>query len=158
MKKSILLLMVGILVAGTALAATSAPSFAQATAEVRIETRPKVVDARPWIGEGTPWVYYNGDWFYKGTLYYDYGPKYGWAPYYSYETTSVTRPPEYYDTKVTTWYEERPTYQETFVTTYPYYREHKVGTVYKENFYIEHDVGGGENRWRKAWHELRRED
>ncbi len=156
MKKVSLILGVAVLVAGVALVAISAPASAQVVVKEKhyvYPPPPANPAASPWVGPGTPWVYYKGDWFYKGTLYYDFGPGRGWAPYYAYDTEVVVRPPDWYEPKYEVWYEEHPDVVTTFTRTYPYWSEHRVGVVYDEQFYIKHNTG--ENRWRKAWRSLR---
>ncbi len=161
MKKLSFIMVAAVMLAVVLQGTISAPALAQS---VSVEAKsytypapPQKPAEHPWVGPNTPWTYYNNDWFYKGTLYYDYGER-GWAPYYSYETTTVTRPSDYYDTKWSVWYQKNPTYTETLIREHPYWKEHHVGTVYNENFYITHDKREGENRWRRAWHELKHED
>ncbi len=157
MKKLSVMLVVAALLAGVALGTMAAPSFAQQIIEKRTYVYPPPPPnpaAAPWVGPGTPWVYYNGDWFYNGTLYYDFGPRYGWAPYFAYDPTYIVRPGDWYDPKWSVWYKEHPENVEVFVRTYPYWEKHAIGQVYDQDFYILHE-GKKENRWRKAWRELR---
>ena len=58
----------------------------------------------PYVGPNTPWVYNTGDWFLNGILYYFFGPRYGWAPYYAYPETYVVRPGQWYGPKWQGWY------------------------------------------------------
>jgi len=49
----------------------------------------------PWVGAGSPWNYSNNNWYYNGTLWYYFG-SFGWAPSYTYKTTYIQRPAQYY--------------------------------------------------------------
>jgi len=147
MKKIAFILMTAILLAGGAIAAMSAPSYAQV-----YEYPPPPPDpyASPWVGPDTPWVYYNGDWFLNGVLYYFYGPEYGWAPYYAYAPSYIVRPETWYAPRWLAWYKGQPQYWESFQRQYPYWREHREGQRYNQQFFEQHHhAQGGE--WQKGF-------
>ncbi len=146
MKKLSFILMIAILLAGGALGAMSRPAYAQVYAPPPLHP----VSA-PWVGTNTPWVFYHGDWFLNGTLYYFFGPKYGWAPYYAYGPTYIVRPNHWYAPKWQTWYQKHPNYWDNFHRQYPYWRGHQYGHRYDENFYHRYHHGQGEG-WHKGFH------
>ncbi len=145
MKRLIFLLVLAILVAGGAVAATSGPSQAQI---IELTIAPPDPCAEPWVGPDTSWVYYNGDWFCSGILYYYFGPAYGWAPYWAYPYTYIVRIPRFYSPVWVGWYREHPVYFERFEREYPYWRGHRVGQRPTERFYEEHHRGQG-----GGWHQ-----
>ena len=147
MKKIAFILMTAILLAGGAVAAMSAPSYAQA-----YEYPPPPQDplASPWVGPDTPWVYYNGDWFLNGILYYFYGPDYGWAPYYAYAPNYIVRPETWYAPRWLGWYQGRPQYWESFHRQYPYWSGHRQGQRYGQEFFEQHHHGQG-GGWQKGF-------
>lgn len=146
MKKLIALLVLTVLLAGGGLAALPGPSQAQV-----YPAPPVQAVATPWVGPNTPWVYYNGDWFMNGLLYYFFGPKYGWAPYYSYPSTYIVRPNYWYAPRWHDWYRSHPAYWQNFQRSYPYWREHRVGHRYGQDFYERHHHGQG-GGWHHGWH------
>jgi hypothetical protein len=146
MKKLTVILMLAILLAGGALGALSTPSHAQVYAPP-LQSRV----AQPWVGTNTPWVFYNGDWFSNGILHYYFGPKYGWAPYYAYGPTYVSRPGSWYAPKWQAWYQAHPAYWENFHRQYPQWRGHQYGHRYDEAFYNKYHRGHGEG-WQKGFH------
>ncbi|MFZ0052946.1 MAG: hypothetical protein WAK96_14310, partial [Desulfobaccales bacterium] len=83
MKRPILFLMLVILLVGGAIGAMS--TFSQA--QVYAPPPPRAVAVTPYVGTNTPWTFYKGDWFLNGLLYYFFGPRIGFAPYYAYPTT-----------------------------------------------------------------------
>ena len=146
MQKLIALFMLTVLLAGGALSALPAPVSAQVPPPV---VRPVAVT--PWVGANTPWVFYNGDWFLNGILYYFFGPKYGWAPYYAYPRAYIVRPTSWYKPHWHNWYKAHPVYGENFHRLYPHWRDHRVGRVYGEDFYNRHHPGQG-GGWQHGWH------
>ena len=146
MQKLIALLMLTVLMAGGALGALPAPVSAQVPPPV---VRPVAVT--PWVGANTPWVFYNGDWFLNGILYYFFGPKYGWAPYYAYPRAYIVRPTQWYKPHWHNWYKGHPAYWENFHRAYPYWHDHQVGRFYGEDFYNRHHPGQG-GGWQHGWH------
>ena len=112
---------------------------------------PQTPYATPWVGQNTPWVYYNGDWFLQGILYYFFGPRYGWAPYYAYPTTYIVRPNNWYQPKWNAWYQQHPQYRRTFTQKYPYWRDHRYGQHYDHNFYNRYHRGQG-GGWQQGFH------
>ena len=94
MKKLGIIFALTILLAGGAIGSMSSLAHAQVYA-----APPPLPLVSPWVGPNTPWVFYNGDWFSKGILYYYFGPKYGWAPYYAYPRVYVVRPTYWYAPK-----------------------------------------------------------
>jgi hypothetical protein len=112
---------------------------------------PQNLYATPWVGSNSPWVFYQGDWFLNGMLYYFYGDRYGWAPYYAYPHTYIVRPNNWYGPKWNTWYRQHPQYWQTFNQRYPYWRGHRYGQRYDQNFYNRYHRGQGEG-WQKGFH------
>ncbi len=112
---------------------------------------PQNLYATPWVGPNTPWVYYQGDWFLNGMLYYFYGNRYGWAPYYAYPVTYVVRPGNWYGPRWNTWYQQHPQHWQNLTQRYPYWRNHRSGQHYDQNFYnrYHHSQGSG---WQKGFH------
>jgi hypothetical protein len=150
MKKVSILLVLAILLTGGALAILSVPSQAQFYGPG--PAPPPVAPAMaPFVGANTPWVYYNGDWFLNGVLYYFFGPKYGWAPYYAYAPVYIVRSPKWYGPKWNKWYHAHPVYWQNFQRAYPYWHNHREGQRYDQNFYnrYHHGQGGG---WQKGYH------
>jgi len=147
MKKLTFILVIAILLAGGAVAAMSAPSYAQG---YEYAPPPADIFAQPWVGPNTPWVYYNGDWFLNGILYYFFGPQYGWAPYYSYPPTYIVRPGDWYAPRWLAWYQGNPQYYQQFQQAYPYWRGHREGQRYDQNFYEQHHSGQG-GGWQKGF-------
>jgi hypothetical protein len=145
MKKIFLVLMTAVLLAGGALALTPAPSYAQV-----YPPPPADIHASPWVGDDTPWVYYNGDWFLDGVLYYFFGPKYGWAPYYAYGPSFIVRPNNWYGSRWSSWYRGHPNYHAGFKQQYPHYVAHQQGRVYTQKFYEQHHSGQG-GGWHKGF-------
>jgi hypothetical protein len=158
MKKLGLILALAILLAGGMLGVMSISSGAQERVVTTYQYPPPPLNPleHPWVGPKSPWVYYHGDWFLKGELYYYYGPKLGWAPYFSFDPSYIKRPAEWYDPRWNAWYEQHPQYWAKFQAAYPWWTEHRMGTAYEEEFYRKHHPG--ESRWRRAWRELRRGD
>jgi len=147
MKKLTFILVLAVLLGGSALAAMSTPSYAQA---YQYPSRPGDPYARPWVGPDTPWVYYNGDWFLNGLLYNFFGNQYGWAPYYAYPPTYIVRPNDWYAPRWHAWYQGHPHYWNNFQRQYPYWRRHHVGQHYDQNFYNQHHRGQGAG-WQKGF-------
>jgi len=147
MKKLTFILVIAILLAGGAVAAMSASSYAQGYAYPPAPADPA---AQPWVGSNTPWVYYNGDWFLNGILYYFFGPRYGWAPYYAYPPTYILRPGDWYAPMWFAWYQGNPQYYQQFQQAYPYWRGHREGQRYDQNFYEQHHSGQG-GGWQKGF-------
>ncbi|MGC2432806.1 MAG: hypothetical protein WA433_03405 [Desulfobaccales bacterium] len=108
---------------------------------------PGPVASAPYVGPNTPWVYYNGDWFLNGILYYFFGPRYGWGPYYAYPETFVVRPGQWYGPKWDGWYRAHPVFWKNFQHAYPHWRGHVVGRHYGEEFYNRYHSGQG-----GGWH------
>jgi hypothetical protein len=148
MKKMIIFLLLAILLGGAALGAM--PASCQAQVYPAPPVRPVAV-ATPWVGPNTPWVYYKGDWFQNGILYYFFGNRYGWAPYYAYPQVYVVRPSYWYASRWNDWYRGHPVYWENFHRSYPHWRDHYVGRRYDENFYNRYHHGMGEG-WHHGWH------
>jgi len=146
MKKNFFILTAAILLAGVAVAVSSAPSYAQGYV---YPTPPADIYASPWVGPDTPWVYYNGDWFLNGVLYYFFGPRYGWCPYYAYSPGYIVRSNSWYGPRWSTWYRGHPHYWESFKQQYPHYNAHRRGKTYNQKFYVQHhsDQGIG---WHKG--------
>jgi hypothetical protein len=139
--------MLAILLGGGAVTAMSAPSYAQA---YRYPPPPSNIYANPWVGPNTPWVYYNGDWFLNGILYYFFGPRYGWCPYYAYAPTYIVRPGTWYAPRWLTWYTGHPEYYQHFQQEYPYWREHRQGRRYDQRFFEQHQHGQA-GEWQKGF-------
>ncbi len=133
MRKASILLTLTILLFAAAILTLSSPSLAQGDPPPR----------GPWVGPNTPWTFFHGDWFRNGELHYFYGPKHGWAPYYSRPVGPVERPNEWYGQKWENWNREHPNYQQHFEREYPYWREHRTGERYDENFYNRYHHGRG---------------
>jgi len=140
MKKLIFGLLIAIMLAGGAVAAISAPAYAQA---YQYPPPPADPYASPWVGPATPWVYYNGDWFLNGILYFFFGPQYGWCPYYAYPYAYIVRPHNWYGPMWQTWYRGQPQYWQRFERSYPYWRNHREGHHYDRRFYDQHHRGQG---------------
>ena len=151
MKKLSIILVIATLLAGGAIAAMSAPSYAQGYAGYSYPPPPQNPYATPWVGPNTPWVYYNGDWFLNGILYYFFGNTYGWSPYYAYTPTYIVRPNYWYTPMWNAWYQGHPHYWDNFHRTYPYWRGHQLGHHYDRNFYNEHHRNQGKG-WQKGFH------
>ena len=147
MKKVAFILMLAILLAGGAVTAMSAPSYAQG---YNYPPPPQDIYATPWVGPNTPWVYYNGDWFLNCILYYFFGPRYGWAPYYAYAPTYIVRPGTWYAPRWLTWYKGHPDYYQHFQQEYPYWREHRQGRRYDQKFFEQHQHGQA-GEWQKGF-------
>jgi hypothetical protein len=148
MKRLSSALAVAILLAVGALAVTPAPSSAQV---YTYPGPPANIYATPWVGANTPWVYYKGDWFLNGVLYYFFGPKHGWAPYYSYPTTYIVRPKAWYAPKWNAWYKNNPVYWNNFTRSYPYWQGHNYWRRYDQRFYNQYHHGQGAG-WHKGYH------
>jgi hypothetical protein len=149
-KKLSLILVIAFLLAGGAIAAMSAPSYAQGYGGYNYPPPPKNPYATPWVGPNTPWVYYNGDWFLNGVLQYFFGNQYGWAPYYAYPPTYIVRPNNWYEPRWNTWYQQHPQYWQRLTQKYPYWRGHHAGQRYDQDFYNKHHRGQG-GKWQKEW-------
>uniref|UniRef100_A0A7C3V5S2 Uncharacterized protein n=1 Tax=Desulfobacca acetoxidans TaxID=60893 RepID=A0A7C3V5S2_9BACT len=147
MRQVSILLALVIVLTGGALGITSWPSQAQVLAPPPPPPGLHVV-VSPWVGPKTPWVYYNGDWFYNGVLFYYFGPKYGWAPYYAYPRVYIVRPAHWYGPKWDAWYRRHPVYWKEFKHAYPYWRDHRVDHYYDESFYHRYHHGHG-----KGWYQ-----
>jgi hypothetical protein len=132
-----------ILLAGGAIGAMSAPSYAQGYAGYNYASPPQNPYATPWVGSNTPWTFYQGDWFLNGILHQFFGNQYGWAPYYAYPPTYIVRPNNWYEPKWNAWYQRNPRYWQTFEQKYPYWRGHRVGQRYDQNFYNKYHRGQG---------------
>lgn len=150
MKRSIAFLVLVILLAGGAIGAMSGPSAAQGY----YPAPPQAVAVTPWVGNNTPWTFYKGDWFLNGILYYFFGPRYGFAPYYSYPTVYIVRPENWYAPGWNSWYQARPQYWNNFERQYPYWHGHQVGHFYDQNFYKRYHRGQGEG-WNQGFHGVR---
>jgi hypothetical protein len=146
MKKLSIIFILAILLAGGAIGAMSNSSYAQG-----YPPPPAYTVVAPWVGGNTPWVFYKGDWFLNGMLYYFFGNRYGWAPYYAYAPTYIVRPNNWYEPRWNTWYQQHPQYWQTFTQRYPYWRDHRYGQRYDQNFYNRYHraQGGG---WQKGFH------
>ena len=151
MKKLSLVLVLAILLGGGAIGAMSAPADAQGYQSYNYPPPPQDPSATPWVGPNTPWVYYNNDWFLNGMLYYHFGSKYGWAPYYAYSSNYVVRHNSWYGHRWNSWYQGHPNYWNNFRSTYPYWRDHRHGHYYNQNFYNQHHRGQG-GGWHKGFH------
>lgn len=145
MKKLVILLSLAILLGGAVLGAMPTPGSAQVLPPPPLPPR-----ATPWIGPNTPWVFYNGDWFLNGILYYFFGPRYGWAPYYAYPRTYIVRPGYWYGPRWHEWYRAHPVYGQNFQRRYPYWRGHQIGRHYGEDFYNRYHPGQG-GGWHHGW-------
>jgi hypothetical protein len=147
MKKISILLMLIIVLVGSAGAMAGAAS-AQIYAPPPPPPQPVTA---PWVGPNTPWVFYNGDWFLNGVLYYYFGNKYRWAPYYAYAPTSIERPNSWYVPSWKAWYQKHPAYWQNFQRRYPYWRGHQPGRLYDQKFYTRYHRGQG-GGWQKGFH------
>jgi hypothetical protein len=147
MKRIAFILMTAILLAGGAVVVMSAPSYAQ---DYEYPPPPQDPYASPWVGPDTPWVYYNGDWFLNGTLYYFFGPEYGWAPYYAYPPNYILTSETWYAPRWLTWYQRQPQYWTNFQRQYPYWRGHRQGRHYSQKFYEQHHHSQGSG-WHKGF-------
>ncbi len=147
MKRLSLIIALVILLAGGAIGAMSAPSYAQGYGGYNYPPPPQDPYSTPWVGNNTPWTYYQGDWFLNGILYNFFGNQYGWAPYYSYPPTYIVRPNDWYGANWQNWYQQNPVYYQTFVRQYPYWQGHHAGQHYDQNFYNMHHRGQG-----GGWH------
>jgi len=105
----------------------------------------------PYVGTNTPWTFFKGDWFLNGVLYNFFGPKIGWAPYYSYAPAYIVRPTYWYAPKWNNWYRAHPTYWTNFQRRYPYWQGHRPGQHYDRNFYNRYHHGQGAG-WQKGYH------
>lgn len=151
MKKVSILLMLAIVAAGGVMAAMPAPSQAQVYVPAPPPPAPRpVVVATPWVGTNTPWTYYQGDWFLNGVLYYFFGNRYGWAPYYAYAPTYIVRPTQWYAPRWNNWYKAHPVYWTNFQRQYPHWQNHQPGRVYDQNFYNRYHRGQGTG-WQKGY-------
>jgi hypothetical protein len=150
MKRLGLVSLLVILLAGGAIGAMSAPSFAQGYGGYVYSPAPPNPFSTPWVGPNTPWVYYQGDWFLNGMLYHFFGNQYGWAPYYAYAPAYIVRPYKWYEPKWNGWYQKNPHYWQTFQQKYPYWRGHRYGRHYDRSFYNKHHRGHGEG-WYKGF-------
>lgn len=150
-KKLSMILALAILLGGGAVPAMSSPSYAQGIAAYNYPPPPPNIYATPWVGPNTPWVYYNGDWFLNGVLYYFFGKRHGWAPYYAYSPTFIVRPKNWYGSRWNAWYQGHPHYWEGFHKHYPYWHGHRRGHHYDRKFYEKHHHGHGKG-WHKGFH------
>jgi hypothetical protein len=144
MKKLIMILTLALVLGGGALGLMSSASQAQ----VYVPAQTVIV---PQVGPNTPWVFYNGDWFRNGLLYYFFGNKIGWAPYYAYAPTYIARPTYWYAPRWNAWYQAHPTHWKNFQQRYPYWRGHHLGQHYDQAFYNRYHHGQG-NGWQKGFH------
>ena len=145
MKNLSFVLVIAILLAGGAIGAMSA--FSQAQVYAPPPPRPVLT---PWVGTNTPWVFYKGDWFLNGILYFFFGPKIGFAPYYAYSPVYIVRPNNWYEPRWNTWYQGHPEYWKNFERQYPYWRGHQPGKHYDQNFYNRYHSGQG-GGWQKGF-------
>jgi hypothetical protein len=145
MKKLCLCLAMAILLAGCA----TAPMYP--APEQVYPAPPQYPFSAPWVGPNTPWVFYNGDWFSNGMLYYNFGSRYGWAPYYAYAPIYIVRPANWYAPRWNTWYQAHPNYRNNFIGRYPYWRSHHYGQRYNQNFYNKYHRNQGSG-WHKGFH------
>ena len=151
MKRLSLIIALVILLAGGAIGAMSAPSYAQGYGGYNYPPPPQNPYSTPWVGNNTPWTYYQGDWFLNGILYNFFGNQYGWAPYYAYPPTYIVRPNNWYQPMWNTWYQGHPDYWTNFQRQYPYWRGHHAGQHYDQNFYNQHHHGQG-GGWHQGFH------
>lgn len=149
MKKILILMMATMVAAGGVLGTVPAPCQAQVYVPAPAPV-PRPVVVTPWVGANTPWVFYQGDWFMNGVLYYFFGNKLGWAPYYAYAPTYIARPAHWYAPRWNTWYKSHPVYWTNFQRQYPYWHGHKPGRVYDQAFYNRHHPGQG-GGWHKGF-------
>jgi hypothetical protein len=151
MKKLSFVLVLAILLAGSAVGTMSTPSYAQGYGGgTYYAPPPQNPYATPWVGSNTPWVFYQGDWFLNGMLYHNYGNQYGWAPYYAYPSSYIVRPNNWYESRWNTWYQQNPQYWQNFTQKYPYWRDHRSGQNYDQNFYNRYHRGQGEG-WQRGF-------
>ncbi len=143
MKRSIAFLVLVILLTGGAIGAMSGPSSAQG-----------YYPATPYVGNNTPWTFYRGDWFLNGILYYFFGPKIGFAPYYSYPQVYIVRPNNWYAPGWNGWYQAHPQYWNNFERQHPEWRGHQMGRHYDQNFYNRYHNGQGAG-WNKGFQGVR---
>jgi len=144
MKRVSMILILALVLGGGSIGLMSTASQAQVYVPARTV-------AAPWVGTNTPWVYYNGDWFMKGVLYYFFGNKIGWAPYYAYAPTYIVRPNYWYAPRWHSWYQAHPTYWGNFQRRYPYWHGHRPGQHYNQAFYNRYHHGQGVG-WHKGYH------
>src|SRR5208337_2009484 len=149
-KRSIAFLVLVILLTGGAIGAMSGPAAAQRY----YPPQPQAVVVSPWVGNNTPWTFYKGDWFLNGILYYFFGPRYGFAPYYAYPTVYIVRPNNWYAPGWNTWYQGHPQYWNNFERQYPHWRGHQVGHNYDQNFYNRYHRGQG-GGWNQGFQGVR---
>ena len=147
MKRLIVFLVLVILLAGGAIGAMSGPSSAQ-------YYPPQNISVNPWVGNNTPWTFYKGDWFMNGILYYFFGPRYGFAPYYAYPQVYIVRPNNWYAPGWNSWYQGHPEYWNNFERQHPEWRGHQVGRHYDQNFYNRYHSGQG-GGWNQGFHGVR---
>jgi len=150
MKRPILFLMLVILLAGGAIGAMS--TFSQA--QVYAPPPPRPVAVTPWVGNNTPWTFYKGDWFMNGILYYFFGPRYGFAPYYAYSQVYIVRPNNWYAPGWNSWYQGHPEYWNNFERQHPEWRGHQIGRHYDQNFYNRYHRGQG-GGWNQGFQGVR---
>lgn len=151
MKKVSSLLIMAILFGGGILGTGSTFSQAQVYVPGPPPPAPRpVVVVTPWVGTNTPWVFYKGDWFLNGVLYYFFGNKIGWAPYYAYPPTYIVRSTYWYAPRWNNWYKAHPVYWKNFQYRYPYWHSHQVGRVYDQQFYNKYHHGQGAG-WHKGY-------
>ena len=151
MKRRSLILALAILLAGGGIGAMSAPSYAQGYEGYDYPPPPQNPDATPWVGSNTPWTFYQGDWFLNGVLQNYFGNRNGWAPYYTYPSTYIVRPNNWYEPKWNAWYQHNPHYWQNFEQNYPYWRGHQPGKHYNQKFYNKYHNGQG-GGWRQGFH------
>ena len=154
MKKLSFVLVLAILLAGSAVGTMSTPADAQGYGGYNYPPPPQNTYASPWVGSNTPWVFFQGDWFLNGLLYNFFGNQYGWAPYYAYPPTYIVRPYNWYEPRWNTWYQHNPHYWQSFTQQYPYWRAHQPGQHYDQNFYNQHH-SGHDGGWQKGFQGVR---
>ena len=154
MNKLSLVLVLAILLAGSAVVTMSAPSYAQGYGGYNYPPPPQNPYATPWVGSNTPWTFYQGDWFLNGMLYQFFGNQYGWAPYYAYPSTYIVRPNNWYEPRWNAWYQQKPHYWQNFEQKHPYWRGHRAGRRYDQNFYNQYHRGHG-GGWNQGFHGVR---
>ena len=146
MKKVSILVALALALAGGAIGVRSPAAQAQV-----LVPGPAQAVAAPYVGPNTPWVFYQGDWFLNGVLYYFFGNRMGWAPYYAYAPTYIVRPTYWYAPRWNSWYKAHPTYWQNFQRQYPYWHTHHPGQHYDRNFYNKYHHGQGSG-WQKGFH------
>jgi hypothetical protein len=149
MKRLSFIFALAILLAGGAIGAMSAPSYAQYG--YNYPPPPQNPNATPWVGSNTPWTFYQGDWFLNGILQNFFGNQNGWAPYYAYQPSYIVRPNDWYEPKWNAWYQNNPHYRQNFEQKYPYWRGHQAGHYYDRNFYNKYHRGQG-GGWHQGFH------